>query len=226
MALTGRQLERCHEVMDKLASRAISGLFAHPVDPVRDNCPDYFDRVAEPMDLGTVTRKLMSGQYRSVTEWKSDVNLIWSNSSSYNSRFSLIGLATKDLSDMFYRLTANFSDCPRTDWNDELQRLGNEMAAVMREVEGSFATQPSAPARRSPAAEDGNGFGRDEVLRLTRDIRAIRDEKKLSEITELLVQQEPEIEDLGDDLEIDISTLRTSTLNLLRRKVDQLLRAH
>jgi hypothetical protein len=180
------------------------------------------------MDLGTVNRKLTSNQYRSVTEWKSDVNLIWSNSNSYNSRSSLIGLMTKDLSDMFYRLTTNFTDCPRTDWNDELQRLGNEMAAVVREVEGSFPAQPPAPAKRHPApsADDRNGFGRDEILRLTRDIRAIRDEKRLSEITELVVEQEPEIEDLGEDLEIDLSTLRMNTLILLRKKVDQLVRGH
>jgi hypothetical protein len=213
--------------MGKLASRAISTLFARPVDPVRDNCPDYFDRIAEPMDLGTVNRKLTSNQYRSVTEWKSDVNRIWSNSNSYNSRSSLIRLMTKDLSDTFYRLTANFTDCPRTDWNDELQRLGNEMAAVVREFEGSFPAEPPAPAKRHPAAaDDRNGFGRDEILRLTRDIRAIRDEKRLSEITELVVEQEPEIEDLGEDLEIDLSTLRMNTLILLRKKVDQFVRGH
>jgi hypothetical protein len=40
-------------------------LFSEPVDPSRDNCPDYFKVVANPMDLGTVMNKVYLDIYKS-----------------------------------------------------------------------------------------------------------------------------------------------------------------
>ena len=37
--------------------------FYHPVDPVRDEMPDYLDIVQQPMDLGTVVHRLRIGWY-------------------------------------------------------------------------------------------------------------------------------------------------------------------
>ena len=125
MSLSPSQQKRCLEVMDKLCSRKTSQMFANPVDPVRDSCPNYFDIVKTPMDLGTVRRKLNDGQYKSVADWKSDVNLIWSNSNAYNSKTSLLRAITKDLSDLYHKLTVYLSDSPQNDWNDELNTLAN-----------------------------------------------------------------------------------------------------
>jgi hypothetical protein len=134
MSLSRSQEEKCIDIMNKLCNRAISRMFAAPVDPMRDDCPDYFDVVAQPMDLSTVRLKLITGQYASVSEWKSDVQLIWSNSNQYNGKSSILGLITKDLSDYFHKLTVAFSDSPQADWNDELQLLGNEMSAAAKDI--------------------------------------------------------------------------------------------
>lgn len=40
-------------------------LFSEPVDPTRDNCPDYLKVVANPMDLGTVMNKIYLDIYKS-----------------------------------------------------------------------------------------------------------------------------------------------------------------
>ena len=96
-------------------------MFAQAVDPIRDSCPDYLDIVKQPMDLGTVMHKLETDQYKSVADWKSDINLIFSNSNLYNAKASLLRLITKDLSDMFTELLATLSDSQRNDWIDTLQ---------------------------------------------------------------------------------------------------------
>jgi hypothetical protein len=232
MSLSGDQLVRCIEVMDKLFSRHISAMFAQPVDPLRDDCLDYFDVIKQPMDLGTIKAKLASNQYKSVAEWKSDVNLVWTNSVTYNSKSTLLRLITKDLSDLFQKQTASFSDSPQADWNDELQALGTEMGQVMKEITSSSALTKSDPSARQKVAkrvnsgktiEGGKAFGREELLRLTNDINAISDVQKLCEITELVKDQESDFEDIGEDIDVDLTTLRLPTLVLLRKKVDELL---
>jgi hypothetical protein len=140
--------------MTALCSRAIAQMFAEPVDPARDDCGDYFDVISHPMDLHTVRDKLENGQYSSVSEWKSDVNLIWSNSNQYNGRSSILGLITKDLSDLFHKLSSTFSDSPQTDWNEELQLMGNEMAAVTKDI--STPTKPAIEQARAKGKRDSS----------------------------------------------------------------------
>ena len=59
-------------------------LFNVPVDPVALGLPDYAKLIKRPMDLGTVARKLDSGQYLSPEQVKKDVALVWKNCITYN----------------------------------------------------------------------------------------------------------------------------------------------
>ncbi len=60
-----------YESWDKAAKRLLSCLkksqnakyFQEPVDPKRDNAPDYNQIIAEPMDLSTVKQRLNTHYY-------------------------------------------------------------------------------------------------------------------------------------------------------------------
>lgn len=59
-------------------------LFIHPIDPVNDGCLDYFEVIKTPMDLLTVSNKLLDDQYKNVNEMYQDIILIFSNCREYN----------------------------------------------------------------------------------------------------------------------------------------------
>lgn len=46
--------------------------------------PDYYNFIKNPMDMGTMTKKLKSLTYKSKTEFVTDLNLIWDNCLKYN----------------------------------------------------------------------------------------------------------------------------------------------
>ncbi|KAI8804965.1 hypothetical protein BJ742DRAFT_822169 [Cladochytrium replicatum] len=46
--------------------------------------PNYFDIIKNPMDLGTMTKRLKSSHYKTKQEFMSDLDLIWSNCLTYN----------------------------------------------------------------------------------------------------------------------------------------------
>ncbi|KAL8771725.1 MAG: hypothetical protein Q9209_002916 [Squamulea sp. 1 TL-2023] len=46
--------------------------------------PDYYNVIKQPMDLGSMTKKLKNVQYKSKQEFVTDLSLIWSNCLNYN----------------------------------------------------------------------------------------------------------------------------------------------
>ena len=59
-------------------------LFTEPVDPARDNCPDYFKIVVNPMDLGTVLNKVYLDIYKTYDEFWKDIGLVFKNCLKFN----------------------------------------------------------------------------------------------------------------------------------------------
>ncbi|CZT49089.1 related to RING3 kinase [Rhynchosporium secalis] len=57
--------------------------FKHPVDPVIDNVPNYFEVIKKPMDLTTIKGKMERDEYSSAQEFESDVRLIFQNAKSF-----------------------------------------------------------------------------------------------------------------------------------------------
>ncbi|PKI85861.1 Transcriptional activator spt7 [Malassezia vespertilionis] len=48
------------------------------------DAPDYYDVITNPMDLGTMQKKLKSGQYKNKAQFSADLDLIWNNCLVYN----------------------------------------------------------------------------------------------------------------------------------------------
>jgi len=58
--------------------------FLEPVDWEAYGLHDYPDIIKVPMDLGTIHEKLEGGRYTSVSQFESDMRLVWTNCMTYN----------------------------------------------------------------------------------------------------------------------------------------------
>ncbi|PWY99756.1 hypothetical protein BCV70DRAFT_162250 [Testicularia cyperi] len=76
-------LTACRNTLKKLMQSKHASIFLNPVDPVRDQATDYFDVIKEPMDLGSMSNKLDSGQYKDRHGLKADFDLIVNNAKTY-----------------------------------------------------------------------------------------------------------------------------------------------
>ena len=113
--------------MEKVRKHPISRLFLEPVDPVRDEAPNYFKTIKKPMDLGTVQTKLNSHQYKNVQEWKDDMLLVSSNAIQYNGRKSLVGQAGVELQKVFKDLAKSLADGQILTWYNQLVEIKKEI---------------------------------------------------------------------------------------------------
>ncbi|OUS47764.1 associates with the basal transcription factor [Ostreococcus tauri] len=85
-------VRRCREVLNLTKKHRYHKIFLFPVDPVRQGIPDYPQIVKNPMDLGTVKRKLDERKYVGPEDFCADMRLIFSNCALYNGSQSDAGI--------------------------------------------------------------------------------------------------------------------------------------
>jgi hypothetical protein len=78
------EMRKCHAITKRLMDTRSGATFSIPVDPEKHHCPNYFQIIAKPMDLGTVMDKLHEGEYASHEDWAADVALVFTNAMTYN----------------------------------------------------------------------------------------------------------------------------------------------
>ena len=81
------QMKYCSGILKELFSKKHASYawpFLEPVDPEKLSLHDYRDIVKQPMDLGTVKKKMENRQYRKPEEFAADVRLTFTNCYKYN----------------------------------------------------------------------------------------------------------------------------------------------
>jgi Transcription factor involved in chromatin remodeling, contains bromodomain len=71
--------DKCLGLLTMLRNHDDGWVFNAPVDPVALGLPDYFERIKNPMDLGTINKRLDSGSYRDIKGFDSDIRLTFDN---------------------------------------------------------------------------------------------------------------------------------------------------
>lgn len=92
------------QILRGLLLRPGSWPFLEPVDPVALGIPDYHDVIKRPMDLGTVARRLQSGQYPNAGEVSFEVRLVVENAMTYNPQGHQVHQLAKRLGEVFEQL--------------------------------------------------------------------------------------------------------------------------
>lgn len=78
------------------------------MDPVKFNILDYFEVISNPMDLGTVRKKISHNCYHSAKEFVDDMNLIWINCYKYNGDGHDISKCAKELESNFKEYSSSY----------------------------------------------------------------------------------------------------------------------
>lgn len=85
-----------------LCWKAKGGYYFHePVDPAKFNVDDYFDIITEPMDFGSIRKKLNNNVYNNIEEYSHDMNLVFDNCIKYNGPENLVARHAIDIRTIF-----------------------------------------------------------------------------------------------------------------------------
>ncbi|CAN7043627.1 unnamed protein product [Brassica rapa subsp. trilocularis] len=92
---------QCLNLLKSLRGHEFGWLFGEPVDPVKLNIPDYFSVISKPMDLATISSKLLKNVYSSADEFAADVRLTFDNALRYNPPENFVHDVAKELQEIF-----------------------------------------------------------------------------------------------------------------------------
>ena len=115
--------------------------FSKPVNPVTSKCPDYFDIIKQPMDLGTIQKKLPgkarigerkseAKEYSRPAQFRDDMRLVWANCRSYNAIGHAVRTMGDTLSEAWEKKWALSGI--EAKWEEEMQRqeLEDKVASI------------------------------------------------------------------------------------------------
>ncbi|XWS37139.1 hypothetical protein CRYUN_Cryun19dG0017600 [Craigia yunnanensis] len=219
-------MKQCETLLNRLMQHNLGWVFNNPVDVVKLNIPDYFTVIKHPMDLGTVKKKIASGQYSSPLDFAADVRLTFSNAMTYNPPGNDVHYMAETLSKYFeVRWKAIEKKLPVTMHVDAVPST----AAAPREVETNSDILPLKKKKINP---------KDTMIKPepVRQIMTDQEKHYLSTELESLLGELPEnIVDFlkeqsstegqmgEDEIEIDIDALSDETLFKLRKLLDDYL---
>ncbi|EYB99575.1 hypothetical protein Y032_0121g1017 [Ancylostoma ceylanicum] len=100
----------CHKVLHELMGKKCKSFnwpFLVPVDVEGMNLSDYYDIIPNPMDLGTIKKKLDNKQYANAQEFAEDIRLVCNNCFKYNPASDIIHQHGRSLLQAFNDRWAN-----------------------------------------------------------------------------------------------------------------------
>lgn len=107
-------LQKCAGILKSMKDKSEAGPFLEPVDWEYYGLTDYPEVIKKPMDLGTVTTKLESGEYSTVEKFVADVRLVWRNAMVYNQPGSQIYTTAEKLSQAFEKKMSKIKPVKKT----------------------------------------------------------------------------------------------------------------
>ncbi|EOY22411.1 Nuclear protein X1 isoform 1 [Theobroma cacao] len=218
-------MKQCETLLNRLMQHNFGWVFNNPVDVVKLNIPDYLTVIKQPMDLGTVKKRLASGQYLSPLDFAADVRLTFSNALTYNPPGNDVHYMAETLSKYFeVRWKAIEKKLPVT---MDIDAVPSTATAPIKVEKNSG----SLPFKKKTINPKDTMIKPDPVRQIMTD----QERHNLSAELEALLGELPEnIVDflkeqssseglMEDEIEIDIDALSGETLFKLRKLLDDYL---
>lgn len=187
----------CSSVLRELMKKTNAHLnwpFMVPVDPVALNITDYFDVIKQPMDLGTIRKKIDTGAYSRVDQFESDVRLVFSNCYTYNPPESDVCKMARELENIFNQKMAQ-KPAPKahtSSASSSTSSMAHHHAAVPTAVASGTMSQSASTAFIPTSASqlipgfDSLEDDSDKILTINHHIQMLQ-----AELNYLLINRKP-----------------------------------
>ena len=203
------ELRFCQEIINELKKpkhHNLASPFAQPVDPVALNIPHYHKLIKKPMDLSTIEKKLVGGEYENAKEFEADVRLMFANCYRFNPATDVVHHLGKQLEALFdqqWAMKKQWLDehapasgpqspgsSPEPDDDDEeeeeedeetedqLTILQKQIAAMSKQVEMIQKKKSSPPAPSKKAANIGKKVRKETATKKGGPVVPAKGEKK------------------------------------------------
>lgn len=209
---------QCSKALHTLMMNKWAWPFVDPVNPEELQCPDYFDIIKNPMDLGTIRKNLDAKKYTSPEEFANDVRLTWNNCYLYNKPDSDIVKMAHQLSAIFEKRFPKILDSCSAEKRAQREQ-DRKVKAEQQKEEKKQAGRPSKKPMYKDEVEDDRPMTYDEKRTLSFHMKKLPPEKLGGVVEIIRARQVQTTNQSNDEIEIDLDQLDNITLRQLSRFV-------
>eukprot|EP00898_Chlorokybus_atmophyticus_P004465 jgi/Chlat1/5019/Chrsp32S04989 len=231
-------LKSCARELTSLLKHRFAFIFNKPVDAEGLGLYDYHDIIKQPMDLGTIKRKLTEGKYKHPSEFAADMRLTFNNARSYNPVGHEVHNMAIEMSRKFeekYRKVEAATEAEETKFRAMLeeQHEGPPVAAQQRhppldqvgkvhkeKVTGREVTHGREKDKAKERLKRPMTF--DEKRVLSENMSNLPAEH-LGHVVTIIQQRNKNLQQDGDEIELDIESLDNETLWQLDAYINSVL---
>lgn len=136
MDITDEQRKWCIKVINHLFKWKLTVFFRRPIDPAKNDLPNYFQIVQKPMDLETVKKTLLNGNYKNIQSFISDLQLIFENAKKYHGKSTVMWFISEEILQWISKMEESMHLTPQQIWF-------NELAEIKKKIEDHVLNMPS-----------------------------------------------------------------------------------
>ncbi|KAB5584233.1 hypothetical protein PHYPO_G00105030 [Pangasianodon hypophthalmus] len=190
------RLKYCSGILKEMFAKrhaAYAWPFYEPVDAVALGLHDYHDIIHQPMDLGTIKKKMDSREYTDALQFAADIRLMFSNCYKYNPPNHEVVAMARKLQEVFESRFAKIPDEPGPSAPSQHlapKRGKNEQAESPSSSESSDSE--SSLSESSSDSEEDEEKRAQRLSILEEQLKAVREQLQLLTQTPLLKQKKKE----------------------------------
>lgn len=206
-------LRICREITIELRQYPGARLFNEPVNPEQQSVPNYYKKVKNPQDLGTILDRLEHGEYTDIKLWEKDINLVWLNAELYNGKESYVSVIAHHMQRHFSKLKKRLEMKKISGWMKFLYFSREKLDRLLLSPPSNIG--PIFPIHRQINSQEYAPFSNRELDCLIEASRFCFKPEDLMQISKIL-QTDTNFHIENDDMVINVDNMPPKTLHLLR----------
>ena len=213
--LSPEQLRLCKEITAALMRSPGAAMFNEPVDPKKQNAPNYFKKIRNPQDLGSIMHRVEASEYESVTQWEQDINTVWSNAVTYNGEGSFVGNLAQHMAKHFQKLKKPLDYFNIVGWTKHIYSLRQDFEKLLAQAPPSLGPitshlnkQPSILIEPMTSHEISQIIQVSQLINEPSDIEAISQIIKKNEVKPPNMDQDVLVFDVNNLLPVTLHEIR------------------
>ena len=199
---------KCYKITSELINHPICIFFSRPVDPEIDNAPDYLNIIQKPIDLRTILKNLQNEKYKTISEWKSDIELIWKNAEKYNGQYHIITQLAKSIPKILKKLCIKYGIYSLLEWNDTIFHF-------FQRINNLTKNAPSIVLNHIKIKETFNDMTNDEINIIIEALSQLKSKNDILQILQLLHSFGYSLNTSQEEIIFDINQLSNYELQIL-----------
>lgn len=204
-------------IMDELCDHPITSTFLDPVPTGEDAPAKYFEIIKKPIDLGTIKKNLGDGKYATLQEWISDVELVWKNAETYNEPGSAVAVNAGEGRRIFEKLSRRTSKYLMGAWCSEAYRLKRKITEIIQNPPQGKVKNVTQNANNSKQQKHNISlFSENDMVNFVKASEMLKEDVYQREMLKIIDDNQPEVDNMEEHVEIDITKLNLTTLHALQ----------